>query len=197
MKKTSPRSIPQTYQLAMLGAQAFPVRTLPCAASEKDWTEEEADSFMRLLDCSGDALPSIDPDGLSLPPQRIFDSLGTPVKMLKVCIAHALGSTLPSFYLSWPLSGTTANGRVSIPRILEYHSPVNACTLSDILEDSVLEKYFLSTAQTRRILERSSQDTRAAGSTTQPDSLSPSPPRAEGWEGKQDYTQLDLTGWME
>ena len=67
----------------MLGAQGFPVRTSPYAASEKDWTDDEADSFMRLLDCSKDVLPSIGPDGLSFPPQRIFRFAGDPGENVK------------------------------------------------------------------------------------------------------------------
>ena len=46
------------------------------------------------------------------------------------------------------------NGSVSTVKISESPSTGNECTLLDILEESVDEKYFLSAEQTQRLLKK-------------------------------------------
>ncbi len=49
-----------------------------------------------------------------------------------------------SLYQPWMDWGTTWNGKCLTAKILECHKTENECSLSDILEDTVDEKYFLS-----------------------------------------------------
>lgn len=46
------------------------------------------------------------------------------------------------------------NGKFSIPKILECHKTEKGASLSDILEDEVQQKYFLSKEQTEKIVFR-------------------------------------------
>ena len=61
---------------------------------------------------------------------------------------------LPPFSLTYGKQGMMLNGSVSTQKISECHSTENECTLLDILEESVDEKYFLSADQTERLLKK-------------------------------------------
>ena len=52
-------------------------------------------------------------------------------------------------WMSW---GTTWNGKCLTAKILECHKTENECSLSDILEEKVDEKYFLSEHTTNKLL---------------------------------------------
>ena len=58
---------------------------------------------------------------------------------------------LPS-YPRWMNWGTMRNGKCLTQKIMESPSTENECTLLDILEENVEEKYFLSEEQTKRLL---------------------------------------------
>ena len=51
--------------------------------------------------------------------------------------------------------GTVSNSRCLTARILECHNQDVGCTLSDILTPDVPERYYLSEAQTRKLLSSS------------------------------------------
>ncbi|GLC79373.1 hypothetical protein LBYZC6_14870 [Lacrimispora brassicae] len=104
--------------------------------------ESEVDSFLRLLVCSKARLPKISPDTLSL-------------RMLNILCQAKEAQLLPPFYLNYGKLGTTVNGRLSIPRSTAFPSTGSVCTLLDILEENVDEKYFLSAEQTLRLLSNS------------------------------------------
>ena len=55
---------------------------------------------------------------------------------------------------SWMSWGMTANGKCLTARISEFHRTGNECSLSDILEDQVENKYFLSQKAIIGILRR-------------------------------------------
>lgn len=69
----------------------------------------------------------------------------------------SIGGDLTSsgYCLSWSKTGTTRNGRYSIVKTSECHRTGKGCSLSDVLEQNVDEKYFLSAQQTARILANS------------------------------------------
>lgn len=69
----------------------------------------------------------------------------------------SIGGDLTSsgYCLSWSKTGTTRNGRYSIVKTSECHRTGKGCSLSDVLEQNVDEKYFLSAQQTARILASS------------------------------------------
>ena len=56
--------------------------------------------------------------------------------------------------IRWGNSGMMSNGKYLIQKITEYHRTENECSLSDILETEVEEKYFLSDEQTAKLLSK-------------------------------------------
>ena len=52
----------------------------------------------------------------------------------------------------WMDWGTTWNGKCLTAKILECHKTENECSLSDILEEKVDEKYFLSEDKLKRLI---------------------------------------------
>ena len=84
----------------------------------------------------------------------------------------AVGRLRPSS-VRWMNWGTMSRGRCLTARILESPSPAKGCILSDILEENVPAKYFLSQAQMERLLSKSYQARKVAGST--PPAEGPSP----------------------
>ena len=62
------------------------------------------------------------------------------------------GATSLNFSLNWMKSGTMQNGSFSTQKISECRKTGKGCSLSDILEDEVPEKYFLSMEQVQKIV---------------------------------------------
>jgi|GEM_PF-1284667 len=121
------------------GRRASPAKTFPLAESTKPGsTERGADCFLKLLGSSRAKLPKIDPDGFCL-------------KMLKTSYQSMEDGILRRFCISYPKLGTTANGSLSIPSHT-FPKTESAFSLSDILETDAPEKYFLSDAQTQKLL---------------------------------------------
>ena len=52
----------------------------------------------------------------------------------------------------WKNWGTTSNGKCLTANISGYHNTANECSLSDILEEQVGEKYFLSETVTKKLI---------------------------------------------
>lgn len=131
----------ERYQKLKSGLSDFLVRISPSQEKGPDLPENEVDSFLRLLACSKAQRPKISPESLSLRTLSIF------------CQAAEEG-ILPPFSLTYGKLGMTQNGSVSIQRISEYPRTGKECTLLDILEEDVDEKYFLSAEQTERMLKK-------------------------------------------
>ena len=74
------------------------------------------------------------------------------LRMLRICLALMADGISPGFSLLWTKGGTMRSGRFSIPKNLEYHRTEKGYSLSDVLEDEVDEKYYLSQAQVNKIL---------------------------------------------
>ena len=62
------------------------------------------------------------------------------------------GAISSNFSLSWTRSGTMRSGKLSTVKISECHKTGGGCSLSDILEKNVPEKYFLSREQVEKIV---------------------------------------------
>ena len=165
MRRTSARSVPTACQLSIFGQGDFLARTLLCQERDVGYTEHELACFLNSLDYCGNAAV-INPDGLSL-------------KMLKDCFRWAEQGILPRFCLSWPHWGMVLNMRFSTPVRLESLKTGRGYTLSEILQDAVPEKYYLSEQQTERLLTRLLEARREAGSTAQTGPLQLSLPEAE------------------
>lgn len=56
--------------------------------------------------------------------------------------------------LKWQNEGTLSNGEYITQKITEYHKTENACTLSDVLEKTVAENYYLPQEKVNELLKR-------------------------------------------
>lgn len=141
MQRTSQKLREKNFQELISGLPDFLVRTFLSAVNKEGLQENEALSFLKLLDCSKAKMPKIDPNGLSL-------------KMLKICFPLIEDGTLRPFSLRWSKSAIISNTDCLIQNSTAYRKTENECILSliDILEPTVDEKYFLSEHQTQRLL---------------------------------------------
>ena len=136
MKKTSPKSVPKAYQMSIFGQADSLARMSQWRGKGEDYTENELACFLSLFDSSENEV-TINPDGLSL-------------KMLRESFPLAEAGILPLFYVNWPHWGTVWNTRLSIPKTTVYPKAESVCTLSEILQEEVPEKYFLSEVYKRQ-----------------------------------------------
>ena len=74
------------------------------------------------------------------------------LRMLKICLVLMEDGISPGFSLKWTKAGTMQSGRFSTLNTSESHRTENVVLLSDVLEESVDQKYFLSKEQTERIV---------------------------------------------
>lgn len=84
--------------------------------------------------------------------------------------------------------GILWNGVCITANFSESPKAESGCILSDILEEDVSEKYFLSPAAMARILSSLSQAPRDSGFTMSAESPAPKPPEPEDGVEKQDCT---------
>lgn len=79
---------------------------------------------------------------------HVFYSLRTS----KACYLTTKGVHSRLSYERWMKSGTMLNGMCLTVKTTEYHKTGKECSLLDILEEQVDQKYFLSEKQTQKIL---------------------------------------------
>ena len=144
MQPTSQKLPPQTSPEQTCGQQDSRVRIFRSAAFSEGLTEQEADSFLRLLNSSKAKTLKIDPHGLSL-------------KMLRISCPFMEDGTLRPFLIRWPHSATISSTDFSIQRISAPLKTESGSTLSlaDILEPEVDQKYFLSQRAVEKLLSNS------------------------------------------
>ena len=123
----------QTY-----GHSEHLAKTLALQEEGQGLTEEEAASLEKFLDCLEKDKKKIDPSGLSM-------------KMLKACFHQTEGATTSKSSLHWMSLGTMSSGKISTQNG-SCHKTGSGYTLSDILEDDVEAKYFLSRGQAEKII---------------------------------------------
>lgn len=141
MQPTSQKSPPQISPEQTCGQEDFRVRIFRSLAASEGLTEQEAASFLRLLDCSKAKAPKIDPHGLSL-------------KMLRISYPFIKDGTLRPYSIRWPHSAIISSTDFSIQSISAPHKIVSECMLSldDILEPDADPKYFLSPQAVAKLL---------------------------------------------
>ena len=101
-------------------------------------TEEEVASLEKFLDCLEKGKKKIDPSGLYM-------------KMLEECFHQIGGEITLKSSLHWMNLGTMSSGKISTQNG-SCHKTGSGYTLSDILEDEVDAKYFLSREQAEKII---------------------------------------------
>lgn len=72
---------------------------------------------------------------------------------VKGLLNHDGGRTFGTILNTFGNWGMMSNGNCLTARILEYHKIENGCSLSDILEEHVDEKYFLSEEQMEKVIK--------------------------------------------
>lgn len=120
------------------GVQDSPVRTSALQENVSDSKESVQVCFSQLRDLLETSKKKIDP-------------LTCFLRTLKIYIALTEGLTSPAFSLSWTKSGTMLNGRLSTLPTSSLRTGKESL-LSDVLEEDVDMKYFLSERATNRIL---------------------------------------------
>ena len=139
-QKTLEKSLWGAYLKQIAGVQDSHVR--PCQLQEnKQELQRETDQAYssKLCDFLKKPKNKINPDTFSL-------------KMLKTFSQLIKDGILQKFSISWMKMGTMQNGRFSTVKTLGCRKTEKGCSLSDILEEQVDQKYFLSMEQTQRIV---------------------------------------------
>ena len=123
------------------GALDSPVRIFQSQESNGDWSEKEVEYILTLLTSSKAKKKVISPHTFLL-------------KTLRTCYQLMQDSILPRFCLKWEKQGMTVAGRCLTQKTTEFHKTESACSLSQILEAEVDEKYYLSEEKTKQLLTR-------------------------------------------
>ena len=129
---------PRTSQKQTAGVSDSPVKTSALPGNNLALTGQEAAYFLELSDLCKTSKKKIDPHTYSL-------------RTLKTYLALIGERTSLNFSLHWTKAGTMQNGKLSILPITS-HKTEKEFSLSDILEDEVPSKYFLSKSQTEKIV---------------------------------------------
>ena len=137
MQMTLDEFIPETYQEQTVGASGSHARISASPESKQGLRETVQACFSDLCTLLDNSKKKKDPNGCSL-------------KMLKICCLLMGDGISPDFSLNWTRAGTMQNGKLSTVKT-SYHKTEKGYLLSDIIEDTVDEKYYLSQSQMDKI----------------------------------------------
>gem|GEM_PF-597370 len=132
---TQEKSYPNSYPISTLSAEVFRANHSPSQDEDSDLKIPEERCFSRLLEL--------------LPLKKLSISSS---KMFPDCLTMTPAGHLKQSSVRWMNWGMMCAGRYSTAKISEFHNLENECILSDILEDNVSEKYYLSRKQVEKIL---------------------------------------------
>ena len=132
------QSEPNNYQKQNVGDSERLAKISVLPDCVKDYPETDQALYEKFLDSWKNKKNKTDLNGLSM-------------RMLRECFLQTEDSTICQSSLKWTDLGTISNGRISTQNG-SFHKTGSAYTLSDILEDSVEQKYFLSREQTEKIV---------------------------------------------
>ena len=113
------------------GALDSPVRIFQSQESSGDWSEKEVEYILTLL-TSSKAKKKV------ISPHTFF------VENVKNLLSINAGFDFATVCLKWEKQGMTVAGRCLTQKTTEFHKTESACSLSQILEAEVDEKYYLS-----------------------------------------------------
>ena len=126
---------PNSYPISTFWSEDSLVKAFQLPEQEKDLTIQEERCFSRLLEL--------------LPLKNLSISSS---KMFPVCLTMTQAKHLKQSSVHWMAWGMMCAGRYLTARISEFPSHEIECSLSDILEDNVPEKYYLSRKQAEKLL---------------------------------------------
>lgn len=132
---TQEKLYPNSYPISIFLLADFPVSPSQSQEREKDLMTQEERCFSRLLEL------------LPLKNLNISSS-----KMFPVCLTMTQAKHLKQSSIRWMSWGMMCAGRYLTAKISEFPSHEIECSLSDILEDNVPEKYYLSRKQAEKLL---------------------------------------------
>lgn len=132
---TQEKLYPNSYPISTFLLEGFPVSPSQSQEREKDLMIQEERCFSKLLEL--------------LPLKNLSISSS---KMFPVCLIMTQAGHLKQSSVHWMSWGMMFAGRYLTAKILEYPSHEIECSLSDILEDNVPEKYYLSRKQAEKLL---------------------------------------------
>ena len=135
----SQNSNPEMSPMQTSGASDSHARTSPLPENSGDWSEKEVEYITTLLTSSKAKRKVLNPHTYLL-------------RTLRTCYRSMQDSTLPQFCLKWTKQGMTVGGRCLTPKTSESRRTVSVCSLSQILEAEVDEKYYLSLEKTQQLL---------------------------------------------
>ena len=132
---TQEKLYPNSYPISTFLLEDFPVSLSQSPEQEKDLTIQEERCFSRLLEL--------------LPLKNLSISSS---KMFPVCLTMTPAGHLKQSSIHWMSWGMMCAGRYLTAKISEFPNQEIECSLSDILEDNVPEKYYLSRKQAEKLL---------------------------------------------
>ena len=138
MQMTFAECMPETFQKQIAGASDSHVMTYQLQENNSDFEETVRACFSELCTLSNSSKKKINPLTFSL-------------KTLKICLVLMVDGISPDCSLKWMRGGMMLNGRCLTPKISECHRTGKDVSLSDILEEEVAQKYFLSKEQVEKI----------------------------------------------
>lgn len=130
--------MPEACPKQTVGHSAHHAKISVLPEREQDWTEIDQDLYKKFLESWKNKKKKTDLNGLSM-------------RMLRECFLATEDSTICQSSLKWTGLGTISNGRISTANG-SCHKTGSAFILSDILEDTVPKKYFLSREQLEKIV---------------------------------------------
>lgn len=132
---TQEKLYPNSYPISTFLLEDFLVSLFQLPDKGKDLKIPEERCFSRLLEL--------------LPLKNLSISSS---KMFPVCLTTTKAGHLKQSSVHWMSWGMMCAGRYLTAKISEYPNHENECILSDILEDNVPEKYYLSRKQAEKLL---------------------------------------------
>ena len=138
MQKILDQSMQKMFQEQSAGVSEHHAKISVLQEEGRDLTETDQALYEKFLDSWKNKKSKTGLNGLSM-------------KMLRECFLQTEDSTIYRSSLKWTDSGTIANGRISTQNGMSRKTG-SAYTLSDILEDTVDQKYFLSREQMEKIV---------------------------------------------
>ena len=147
---TQEKSYPNSYPISTLLPADFPVSPSQSQEQERVLTIQEERCFLKLQEL--------------LPLKNLSISSS---KMFPVCLTTTKAGHLKQSSIHWMNWGMMYAGRYLTAKISEYPNHEIECTLSNIIEENVPEKYYLSRKQAEKLLykENPTQGERIYSST--------------------------------
>lgn len=126
-------------QTQIVGVSDFLAKTLVSQGCSEDSLGIDHHSFSELCIFLENSGKEIDPNTCSL-------------KMLKTLLVFTPALISEGYSLPWMRGGMMQNGELSTQKTMTFPKTGRECSLSDVLEEEVSERYFLSEQATKRLL---------------------------------------------